>query len=278
MEHEWHTYWQNPGDSGLPTKITWKLPEGITAGPIQWPAPLALAAGPLINYGYDGEVLLLTDLASAPSLKSGAPLILGARADWLVCKDVCIPDGADLTLALPVAATANPDPQWGAPIDAARAALPRPLQGWQVSATGKGKEIELKLSGGQGTGDGSGNVRELRFFPYAEGQIEPSAPQPRHRRERPWQRARGDHRRAPGRLHYGRQPPGERDGAFPRDRAVPVRQTPDDARRSADADRRRAVRLSGRRGAEPHALRVPGAFHQGARVRHQSRQQGDDAP
>src|SRR5262249_6280050 len=125
MEPEWHTYWQNPGDSGLPTRLEWKLPEGVTAGPIEWPAPLALSAGPLINYGYDGEILLLTELRSTvqPS-SSGEPLQLRARADWLVCREMCIPDGADLTLALPSAPSAGPDPKWAAPIQAARDALP----------------------------------------------------------------------------------------------------------------------------------------------------------
>src|SRR6516225_12201337 len=59
MQKAWHTYWQNPGDSGLPTTLEWKLPLGITAGPIEWPAPRALPAGPLVNYGYENEVLHL---------------------------------------------------------------------------------------------------------------------------------------------------------------------------------------------------------------------------
>ena len=65
MKPGWHVYWQNPGDSGLPTTIDWKLPSGFAAGPIQWPAPHALPAGPLINYGYEGEVLHLVDLEGA---------------------------------------------------------------------------------------------------------------------------------------------------------------------------------------------------------------------
>ena len=145
MQKGWHTYWQNPGDSGLPTTLEWKLPAGISAGPIEWPAPHALPAGPLVNYGYDGEVLHLVQLTPQPTLTTGAPAVLRARADWLVCKEVCIPEGADLELALPVDKTAAPDPRWGAPIAAARAALPRPLAGWKTTAEGKGATIELKL-------------------------------------------------------------------------------------------------------------------------------------
>ena len=66
MDRGWHTYWRNPGDSGLPTTIAWKLPAGLSAGPIEWPAPRALPVGPLVNYGYDDEVLLLTEIVTPP--------------------------------------------------------------------------------------------------------------------------------------------------------------------------------------------------------------------
>ncbi|HVN36209.1 MAG TPA: thioredoxin family protein [Casimicrobiaceae bacterium] len=173
MQKGWHTYWQNPGDSGLPTTLEWKLPEGITAGPIEWPVPRALPAGPLVNYGYDGEVLHLVTLTAQPTLEPGAPTLLRARADWLVCKEVCIPEGADLELSLPVDKKAAPDPRWGAPIAAARAALPRPMVGWKASAEGRGATIEVKLVPPAGAKDPGA----LRFFSFAESRIEPSVPQ-----------------------------------------------------------------------------------------------------
>ena len=83
MARGWHTYWRNPGDSGLPTKVEWKLPEGYAAGAIQWPAPERLPAGPLTNFGYEGEVLLLTDIR-VPANAVG-PVTIAARAEWLVC-------------------------------------------------------------------------------------------------------------------------------------------------------------------------------------------------
>jgi thiol:disulfide interchange protein/DsbC/DsbD-like thiol-disulfide interchange protein len=173
MQKGWHTYWQNPGDSGLPTTLAWKLPAGVDAAPIEWPAPHALPAGPLVNYGYDGEVLHLVQLTSQQTLATGATAVLRARADWLVCKEVCIPEGADLELALPVDKTATPDPRWGAPIAAARAALPRPLEGWIASAEGKGSTIEVKLVPPPGAKDPGA----MQFFSFAESRIEPSAPQ-----------------------------------------------------------------------------------------------------
>ena len=173
MEKGWHTYWLNPGDSGLPTTLEWKLPAGIAAGPIEWPAPHALPAGPLVNYGYDGEVLHLVQLSTQQTLSTGAPAVLRARADWLVCKEVCIPEGADLELALPVEKTAAPDPRWGASIAAARAALPRPLEGWKTTAEGKGATIDVRLVPPAGAADPG----PLQFFSFAESKIEPSAPQ-----------------------------------------------------------------------------------------------------
>ena len=173
MREGWHTYWQNPGDSGLATTIVWKLPDGAKAGPIDWPAPQSLPAGPLVNYGYEGEVLLPSAITLAPTAKPGDRLAISARADWLVCKETCIPEGADLKLALPVTSTASPDPRWGAPIAATIAALPKPLAAWTVSARGEGQRVRLALAPPEGGADPG----TLRFFPYQEGRIEASAPQ-----------------------------------------------------------------------------------------------------
>ena len=174
MREGWHTYWRNPGDSGLPTTLAWKLPAGVMAGPIQWPAPHALPAGPLVNYGYEGEVLLPVTLTIPADAKPGTELALAARADWLVCKETCIPEGANLTLALPVASTAAPHPRWSAPIDATLAALPGPLAGWSATARGDGQRVQLALAPPAGAADPG----KLHFFPFDEGRIEASAAQP----------------------------------------------------------------------------------------------------
>jgi thiol:disulfide interchange protein DsbD len=173
MRDGWHTYWRNPGDSGLPTTIAWKLPAGVKAGPIDWPAPMALPAGPLINYGYEGEVFLPSVLDVPIDVKPGHKLAIAARADWLVCKETCIPEGADLKLSLPVAASAAPHPQWASPIGATMAALPKPLAGWTVVAQGEGQRVRLALTPPEGAADPG----KLHFFPYDEGRIEASAPQ-----------------------------------------------------------------------------------------------------
>lgn len=135
LDPGWHVYWVNPGDSGMPTRITWTLPEGVEAGPIRWPVPTRIAVPPFETYGYYDEVLLLTAITVDPSF-AGRTLELRARADWLVCEDVCLPAEAEVALALPVAdAPPEPDPTWGPRIAATRDALPVPLPtGWTAVA------------------------------------------------------------------------------------------------------------------------------------------------
>ena len=175
IRDKWHTYWRNPGDSGLPTTLEWKLPSGVTAGPIQWPAPKALPAGPLVNYGYEREVYHLVDLAVPSGLSTGQPVTLAARADWLVCEEICIPEGADLSLSLPVQASAGTHPRFGGAIKAARDALPKPLAGWDAKAEASGQKVRLTLTPPAAAAAAAPGT--LRFFPYAEGTIEPSGAQ-----------------------------------------------------------------------------------------------------
>jgi len=173
MADGWHTYWQNPGDSGLPTTLAWKLPPGMAAGPIRWPAPEALPAGPLVNYGYEREVLLLTDIKVPRDAPIGETLALGAKAEWLVCKETCIPEDVQLDLVLPVAERADPYPQWSKAIAATRDALPTAAPGWLAAARGDGQKVVVTLTAPAGAPTPTG----VHFFPFDEGRIEPSAKQ-----------------------------------------------------------------------------------------------------
>jgi thiol:disulfide interchange protein DsbD len=95
LESGWHIYWKNAGDSGEPPHVRWTLPDGITASPLQFPAPKRLPLGPLMDFGYENEVLFPFHFHIADSVKAG-PAVLHANVDWLVCRDVCIPGKADL--------------------------------------------------------------------------------------------------------------------------------------------------------------------------------------
>jgi thiol:disulfide interchange protein len=120
---KWHTYWKNPGESGLPTEITWYLPEGAKADPIVWPAPTLFDIGGIINYGFKDESVLLVRI-TPPATLTG-PLTLVAEANWLVCEDVCIPEEGKFELVLPsgTAASSAP-PATRALFEQARRAVP----------------------------------------------------------------------------------------------------------------------------------------------------------
>jgi len=123
-EPHWHTYWINPGDSGLPTKLQWHLPEGFEAGAIDWPAPQRFEAGGIVNFGYDGRALLLVPVDVPASARLGATAHVAVDAKWLVCREECIPGKVTLKLALPVAKSAHAFARWQRAFAAARARKP----------------------------------------------------------------------------------------------------------------------------------------------------------
>ena len=163
LQHEphWHTYWRNPGDSGLPTTLEWTLPPGFVAGEIDWPAPRRLPVGPLMNHGYEGIVVLPVQVQVPPNFQ-GDQLDVRVQAQWLVCKDVCIPDGAQLGLSLPARAAsslhaADFEAAWAARPVAAPAALQGSAQvnpgqpamdirvkGWPAAMQGRGLELYVE--------------------------------------------------------------------------------------------------------------------------------------
>src|SRR5438093_4286607 len=87
----WHTYGRDPGDSGLPTRIHWTLPDGAVVGEIQWPTTKRFQQGLITNFGYDGEVMLRADVSVPRSLRVGGSFPVRADVTWLVCREICIP-------------------------------------------------------------------------------------------------------------------------------------------------------------------------------------------
>ena len=137
---EWHTYWKNSGDSGLPTELAWQLPPGLDAGEIAWPLPHKIPIGTLANYGYEGTVLLPVPVTVASTFAPG-PLAQEAtihlRASWLVCRKECIPEDGEFTLQLPIRSTTALN---GAAFEAAWAAQPKPVA---ASETGEGSQARI---------------------------------------------------------------------------------------------------------------------------------------
>ena len=171
----WHTYWRNPGDSGLPTTLAWTLPAGAQAGPIDWPAPRRLPIGPLVNYGYEGDLLLPVRFTAPADAQPGSTLQLKAEANWLVCNDVCIPESATLTLALPVlAAGTSPAPgPLASRFDAAAAEAPAALTGWRTELQRAGRDLQLRLVRTGALPPGAA-LPPVHIFPYQEQVLEPA--------------------------------------------------------------------------------------------------------
>ena len=146
MAPRWHTYWEYPGDAGLPTAIAWTLPEGFVAGPIQWPLPdRVIEPGEIEVYAYKDKVLLLTAIVP-PAKIAEKTVTLRAKVDWLVCEEICIPGSADLELSLPVtneATEANAE-LFSAFRKLLPAATPAP---YQLKWTRNGNLLELSVNG-----------------------------------------------------------------------------------------------------------------------------------
>jgi DsbC/DsbD-like thiol-disulfide interchange protein len=170
LEEGWHTYWINPGDSGEPPRIDWTLPPGFKADSIEWPFPTRLSTPPLVDYGYEHQVLLPVVIRTPSGLKEGVIEKMVAQVHYLVCRDVCIPGRKQLVLELPVkdhgAASSN-----ALLFESTRQQLPMPIPaGWRISVNSVGDEFRLRLRIGKVIGS-------AQFFPLEPEQIENAAPQ-----------------------------------------------------------------------------------------------------
>jgi len=150
LKHEphWHTYWINPGDSGLPTKLAWQVPAGIKPGDIAWPAPQRFDVGGLYNFGYAGEIVLPVPVQVGTDARPGATVRLELEARWLVCREECVPGRKRLTLTLPVATHAGIDPRTRKAFAAAHAAQPV-ASSWTGAARLDGDQVVVTLSGSE---------------------------------------------------------------------------------------------------------------------------------
>ncbi len=142
MDEHWHTYWENPGDTGLPTRIAWTLPEGFEAGRLESPFPAVQAVGPLVSYGYEGEVIHLVRIVPPDDFAEDT-VALHANVNWLECEEICIPAKAELELLLPVRAGPSARSVAAPLFDAARERLPREVAGWEFEAGQRDERLGL---------------------------------------------------------------------------------------------------------------------------------------
>ncbi len=170
----WHVYWINPGDSGLPPKFDWKMRDHAwRAGEVRFPVPHRIPVGPLVNYGYEGEAILLIPFTRDADGDSGGRALAGrVKAYWLVCADVCVPEDGEIIFSL-AAGAGRPDPDVAPLFRRARAAMPKPLA-LQARAAFSDDALVLAVPL---PGVRRSDLKDAYFFPRAEGVLQYAAPQ-----------------------------------------------------------------------------------------------------
>jgi DsbC/DsbD-like thiol-disulfide interchange protein/cytochrome c biogenesis protein CcdA len=165
----WHDYWLNPGDAGTPLELSWKLPAGVTAGPIRAPVPETLIVSGFMNHIYKAKHAFLVDLKIAPTVRTGQQLDIKVDARWSACSDtVCVPEGGLLSIPLTVGSGEIGD---RSRFDAWRAALPVPLDR-DARYTIEGKQISIAIPYPR-----TARVERVWFFPKTENVFRYAAPQ-----------------------------------------------------------------------------------------------------
>jgi thiol:disulfide interchange protein/DsbC/DsbD-like thiol-disulfide interchange protein len=171
IEEHWHVYWFNAGDSGEPPLVKWTLPPGITAGPMQFPAPQRLPLGPLMDYGYEDQVAYPILLTASPSMKPGK-VHLDAHVTWLVCASQCLPGKAHLGLDVDVVSGPLAEPPVVGALGESIGQLPQPAPAaMQLAAIGGARQITISFKT-------SADVKAAQFFPFDNGIIDNASPQP----------------------------------------------------------------------------------------------------
>jgi thiol:disulfide interchange protein DsbD len=172
MEKGWHIYWVNPGDSGQPPVFKWQLPLGLVAGEIQWPRPERMQSSPqLADYGYHDDVVLLVPLRELPTWNPGALRNATIRLDahWLICREVCLPDQAQLELSLPL--KSGPNAATAELFSRTLRLVPKPLPaGWKARAESRKDDFVLSIHAVK-------TLSAAQFFPLEPSQVDNAAPQ-----------------------------------------------------------------------------------------------------
>jgi thiol:disulfide interchange protein DsbD len=174
MADGWHVYWVNPGDSGLPPTAAWASSPEVTAGAFRFPTPHAIPLATLMNYGYENEVVLPFEVKVSADAAVGSPLTIGAKFEYLICADICIPEDVTLSTALPVAATPSADDTASKIIAETLPSIPVPLTG-QAMVERSGDTLKVGVVD-DSLASAIATAKSVRFFPYGS-EILHAAPQ-----------------------------------------------------------------------------------------------------
>lgn len=171
----WHTYWKNPGDSGLPPTFEWSLPEKTRISGAYWPYPEVVDSSSIISYGYFSERLLIFQVTPPADLNARQKFKIKTKASWAVCKEICIAENTPLILTLPVKQTpAILDPKNIDRFKNTRQQLPKNKERWKSTYSVKNKLVTIELKGVDSSITANSTIG---FFPSQADIIDHSAPQ-----------------------------------------------------------------------------------------------------
>jgi thiol:disulfide interchange protein len=173
MADGWHVYWINPGDSGLPPTATWASSPEVTAGAFKFPTPHAIPLGPLMNYGYEHELVLPFEVKVADAAVTGSALTIGAKFEYLICADICIPEEVTLSTSVPVAAAPAADDGASRIIAETLPSIPVALTG-QAVVERNGDKFRVGVID-PSLAEAVSTAKSLRFFPYGSEILHPAS-------------------------------------------------------------------------------------------------------
>ncbi len=165
LEKDWHIYWENPGDSGIPTSIIFDLPEGLKSSEIQFPIPSVFNSDEIINYGYADQVLLLSKIIIPPNYKSNS-INISVKINSLICKDYCVPFDTIITLNINLLQDYFADKNIVEIFDQTKNSLPITKHDLNITSFSKSGSTILKI-----LFDKNQNIfgNKIKFYPYNNG-------------------------------------------------------------------------------------------------------------
>jgi DsbC/DsbD-like thiol-disulfide interchange protein len=173
LEKDWHIYWRNPGDSGMPTAIDFEIPEGVSISEIEWLVPNVFEYEGLASYGYDGQILLIAELNVPESFVSNS-ITVSAKIKSLICKDVCIPFNTNVSKKIKLTNSFSAEEEISKLFAQTRKSLPEAINDFELSIISDEDNITVVI---QNLNSEITKIKSLYFLPYENGIFKNTAEQ-----------------------------------------------------------------------------------------------------
>jgi DsbC/DsbD-like thiol-disulfide interchange protein len=173
LEKDWHIYWRNPGDSGMPTAVNFDVPEGISISEIEWPVPKVFKYEGLASFGYEKQVLLIAQLNIPENFESNSVLIT-TKVKSLICKDVCIPFNTNVSKKIKLMNSFSAEDEISKLFSQTRINLPGVKNDFDLSVVPEENNITIVL---ESLKYDLAKINSLYFLPYENGIFKNTAEQ-----------------------------------------------------------------------------------------------------